>query len=431
MMRQLLQARARPPGSPYLLAGLVLSLSVARAGTLDEWVVAALAKNPELAAAKQKWEAAKQKIPQVRALDDPMIGVDIERDSTRFNSYMDAEWMISQKLPWFGKRAAKASVAQLEAEATGFQYLELARALRGRVVAAHWQLWLAQQTVALTSENRQLLEEFAAAARARYEAGQTTQADLLRAEMELARVSNEVTTAARELQVAQAALNQLLAAAPTTPREVSVAPSLPALSASLEQLQSQARKYCCILMSSLRAAQAREAAVRVARLENAPDFELRVEARQRNGRSGIQEYDTGVAINFPWLWRGKYRALQQEARAEWAMAQADFENEVNATMLEIQELYTRVESAHRLVRLYETKLLPQARQLIETTRAHYEAGTARFPELVEAQKLWRDARLEHERARAEAGQAHARLETIAAPWGAFELATGLIPEDMQ
>lgn len=409
---------------------LVLALPATRAETLEDWIATALAKNPALAAAKQKWEAAKQKVPQARALDDPMIGVDVERDSTRFNSYADAEWMLSQKIPWFGKRAAKASVAQLEAEVTGFQYLELVRSLRGQVIAAHWDLWLAQRTAALMAESRQLMEQLARAARARYEAGNGSQADVLRAEMELAKMANSVTTMEREVAVAQAVVNKLLAADPSTVRRVEHSPTVPALEMKLEDLQSQARQFCCILMSFRRAVQAREAGLRVAKLENAPDFEFRVEARQFNGRSGIQEYDTGVALNFPWLWRGKYRAQQQEAKADLAMAQAEFDNEVNLTMVEIKELYTQTESAMRLVNLYEDKLLPQARQLIEASRAAYEAGNATFLEVLEAQKLWRDAQLEHERARAAAGKAHAKLDAIAAPWGEFEISTGLIPKDM-
>lgn len=244
-------------------------------------------------------------------------------------------------------------------------------------------------------------------------------------------MANEVTTLEHEVGVAQAAVNKLLAADPATARIVSNAPALPVLGASLDELQAQARQYCCILMSFLRAVQAREAGVRVAKLENAPDFEFRVAARQFNGRSGIQEYDTGVAINVPWLWRGKYRAMQQGAKADLAMAQADFDNEVNMTLLEIKELYTQTESAVRLVKVFEDKVLPQAKQLIETTRAAYEAGNATFLELIEAQKLWRDAQLDHERARATAGKAHAKLDAVAAPWGEFEFATGLVTRDMK
>jgi outer membrane protein TolC len=184
-------------------------------------------------------------------------------------------------------------------------------------------------------------------------------------------------------------------------------------------------------MSFLRALQAKEAGVRVAKLENAPDVEFRVEARQYNGRSGFQEYDTGVFLNFPWLWRGKYRAMQQEAKADLAMAQADFDGEVNLTMLEIKELFTRTESAARLQKVFEERLLPQSQQLIATTRANYEAGTATFLELIESQKAARDAQLGYERARADFGKAHAKLDAIAAPWGEFEFATGLVTRDMK
>jgi len=414
-----------------LILLILLLLPAARAETREDWIATALAKNPALAAARQKWEAAQQKAPQARSLEDPMIGVNVMRDSTRFDSSSGTEFMVSQKLPWFGKRGAKASVAQLEAEVVGFQYLELVRSLRGRVIAAEWDLWLAQRTAALAAENRQLIEQMARSARARYEAGKGMQADVLRAEMELAKMANEVTTMERETEVAQAAVNKLLAAEPGTARQITTAPALPKLELQLAEMQAQARAYYCILMSFLRAVQAKEAGVRVAKLENAPDFEFRVEARQFNGRSGIQEYETGVAINFPWLWRGKYRAMQQEAKAEVAMAQADFDSEVNATMLEIKELYTKTESAIRLVTVYEDKLLPQANQLIAATRAAYESGGATFLEFVEAQKTWRDAQLEHERARAAAGKAHAELEAIAAPWGEFEFATGLVTRDMK
>src|ERR1043166_7672812 len=89
---------------------ILFSVSV-RAETLDALVKEALDHNPEVAAAGKAWEAAKARIPQARALDDPMVGVDVERtDTTRFDTFTDNEWMISQSVPWFGKRDAKGRV---------------------------------------------------------------------------------------------------------------------------------------------------------------------------------------------------------------------------------------------------------------------------------------------------------------------------------
>jgi cobalt-zinc-cadmium efflux system outer membrane protein len=402
------------------------------ADPLEAWIATALDRNPELIAAKKKWLAAKQKAPQASALDDPMIGADIERsDTTRFDTYSDVEWMVSQKIPWPAKLRARKSVASLEAEVVGFKYLELMREVRARVIRAYWDLWLAQKSVEVVTENKSLMEQFERIARSRYETGQVMQPDLLRAQVELAKMSNELITMEREVPVAQSAVNALLNASSETPRKADQPIFIPPLSLTLEQMQEQARQYCCILMSFLRAVEARASGVRVARLESAPDIELRVEARQFNGRSGIQEYDTGVFINFPWLWRGKYRAMVNEAKAEKDMAEAELQDEINQTMLEVKELYTAADTSLRLMKLYEDTVLPRARQLVESTRAGYEAGNATFLELVEAQREWRNAQLDHYRAMAAHGRTRSKLDQVIAPWGEREFASGLVTPDMK
>lgn len=400
--------------------------------TLDDWIATAQDKNPALLAAHKKWDAAQQKVPQARAFDDPMFGVDVERtDTTRFDKHTDAEWMVSQKLPWFGKRGAKASVAQLEAEVLGFLYLELLRTTRAKVIAAYWDLWLARRAAAIANENKTILEQFEKTARTRYETGQGMQADALRAQLESTKMANEAITMEREIPVMQHTLNALLDADPDTARATDATPSIPAITQTLEQMQSQARQYCCVLMGALRAVAAKEAGIRTAKLENAPDFELRLEARQYNGRSGFQEYDTGVFINIPWLWRGKTKAKINEANADHAMAEAELQTEINQTMLDVKETYTKADAAQRLVKLYDEKLLPQTRQLLTTTRTAYETGNATFLELLEAQKAARDAQLDHDRALADLGKARAKLDSIIAPWGEREFATGLVKKDQK
>jgi len=417
----------------WLTGGLALLLAgnLFGAEQLESWIGTALKENPALVAAAKKWEAARAKIAQARGLPDPMFGVDVERDSTRFSSYMNTEWMLSQKLPWPGKLGAKATVAQLEAEVIGFRYLELMRDVKAKVISAYWDLWLAQKGVQLTAENRTLMDQFEKIARVRYEAGKGTQADLLRAQVELAKMGNELVTMEREVPVMRHTLNALLNAKPDTARDADRPVFIPPLSQTLEQMQEAARQYCCILMSFIRAKQAREAGLKVAKLANKPEFEVRVEARQFEGRSGIQEYDTGVFINIPWLWRGKYKAIVSEARAEKEMADAELQAEINMTMLDVKETYTKADAALRLMGLYEKDLLPKARQLVEATRAAYETGNVTFLELVEAQKAAREAQLAHYRAMAEHGKSRAKLDVITAPWGPREFATGLVTPEMK
>ena len=399
---------------------------------LTMWIDSALDDNPELKALERKWDAAKQKAPMARSLDDPMIGIDFERmDTTRFGTYTDAEFMVSQKLPWFGKRGAKVSVAQLEADATGFVYLEEIRNMRAKVTTAFWDLWVAQRTAEITAQNASLMEQFERTARARYEAGKAMQVDVLRAQIELAKMKNDVISMEREVTVQVSALNKLLNADPNTPRRVAAPFLTPRFTMTLEQMQAQARQYCCVLLSAMRTVEAREAGIKVAKLESAPEFEFRVEARQYNGQGGIQEYDTGVFINFPWLWRGKYKAVVNEAKADLEMARAEFDAELNMTMFDVKELHTNADTALRLMELHEKTVLPQARQLVEATRAGYETGGTTFLELVDAQKSALDAELAYERARASYGKHYAKLDAIIGMWGKREYATGLVTKEMK
>jgi outer membrane protein TolC len=244
-------------------------------------------------------------------------------------------------------------------------------------------------------------------------------------------MKNEVVTMEREVAVNVTALNKLLNADPNTPRRVAAPVETPRFTLTLEQMQAQARQYCCILLAALRTVQAREAGIKVAKLESAPDFEFRIEARQFNGQGGIQEYDTGVFINFPWLWRGKYKAMVNEAEADLDMSRAEFESELNMTMFDVKELHTNADTAMRLMGLYEKTVLPQARQLVEASRAGYETGGSTFLELVDAQKALLDAELAYERARAAYGRNYAKLDTIIGNWGEREYATGLVTKDMK
>ena len=66
---------------------------------VEEIVSRALAANPMLKASAAKWAAMKERVPQAKAWDDPMVGVDFERaGTTRLRTYSDAEWMASRCL---------------------------------------------------------------------------------------------------------------------------------------------------------------------------------------------------------------------------------------------------------------------------------------------------------------------------------------------
>lgn len=387
----------------------------------DAWIAQALEYNPELIAARQRWEAARQKIPQADAIMDPMIGGMLMRDgTTSLSDYGMVEWMVSQQLPGFGKRRAGKQAASREAAAVGYEYLETLRSVRARVISSYWNLWAAREKERLIRDSAVIAEQFEQAALACCEAGTGTQSDVLRAQIERAMLEDELITRAQQVRVAQAAVNALLNAPPDTPRDASDPGQSPETLPDPDALLARAKSNNAMLVARARMIEARRAAVSAARREYAPDVELFVKARQPRGSGGIEEYDTGIALSFPWLWRGKTKGMIGEARAELASAEAEYNDAVNRLSVEILDLHTEADMAARRVRLFDVEILKMTKQLVETSLAEYQNGQSDFFALLDAQREAIRTETEYIMARADYGRAMAMLNQMTAPLADYE-----------
>jgi outer membrane protein TolC len=393
--------------------------------SLPDWLDSIDEVNPSVVAARAKWKAAEAMVNQAAGWDDPMLGVEVMRDNTQFSDYMNLAYMVEQAVPWPGRLRMVRGVAQLEAEAIGYEMLEVRRQVRAKITAATWALWAARKSAEVVKENVELTSQLTEVTRARLEAAQAPQTDWLRMQVELEKIRNEAVTMEREIDVAQARLNALLNAPPGTFRATDEMPPLPELIGTIPQLQDDARQYNGIRMATLWREKARDLARKSTRLEQRPNFAFRVEARQFRETGSIDEFDTGVLINFPWLWRGKYKARNAEAEADLAMVRAELDEETAMTLTDIQEMYTEAEARLRSVKLYETSILPQTRALADSSREAYPAGSMSAMELLDAQRMVQDALMTYYRESAAYVAAHAKLFVIAQPWTPDEVDTGL------
>jgi outer membrane protein TolC len=163
-----------------------------------------------------------------------------------------------------------------------------------------------------------------------------------------------------------------------------------------------------------------KASLELARKEYWPDVQFRVEARQYNGRSGIQEYDTGVFLNFPWLNIGKRNAAIREARLGVERTQLDYEALQRKTMAAVTKLYDGMQTMHHHYELFADKIIPQQRAAVEAARAGYETDRADFLDLLEAQRTSLDFEMQNLHHAAEFYRLAAQLE---------QLTGGRLPEE--
>ena len=357
-----------------------------------EVVNAVLRENPTIKAAHAKWEAMKKRVPQARAWEDPMAGVDVERTgTTRFNTFSDAEWMIAQQIPVSGKNLSRGRAATAEAAANfeEFRRVELDAVSRARV--AYFRLASAYAQLDITRENQDLLSQFADVSRVKYEAGIQSQSDVLLAQTDLARLLQTVADLEREISDQRSALNVLMNRPAQNPLGQPTPLSFKPLPISAEAARALALAQRPEIARAQHAIIAEESRLQLAKRQWVPDPQFRVEARQFSGRNGIQEYDTGVFINVPWVNFGKYSGGVAEAKKSLEMAQQQLEAARTETLGLVQDQLKKIETAARNYELFTGKIVPLARQAIASIRTGYESDKTGFLELITARRTLQEA----------------------------------------
>jgi outer membrane protein, heavy metal efflux system len=382
--------------------------------SLDALIGSALTNNPEIATAQRKWDAALEKVPQSRALEDPRVGVDAWRKGAGAESASETGLMASQTVPWFGKRDLRGRIETGAAKQAEMAWRMKTLEVVAMVKQAYYDLWQAQRELDLNERNQELMRQFVEVARARYETGKTPQSDLIRAQNELAKLSEDRIDRVRAYQQALAELNRLVQHAPETPVEIGPEVTAPVreLSATLEQLEAAAEDRPELLGAREGAVRGAEAALALARKGYYPDVEFRVEGWEYEGKGGIQEYDMGVSMNFPWVNRGKYQAAINEARANLEASRDDLDGMRSQTAAEVTKLYDGIETMHHHYTLYTDKLIPQQHLAVDAARAAYEAGSGGFLDVLDARRMLFDLEMQNLHHAAEFQRLLASLERV-------------------
>ena len=378
----------------FVLVGLFHAPVHCDAGTLSQSDVVntVLRENATIKASRANWEAMKKRVPQARAWEDPMAGVDFERaGTTRFNTFSDAEWMVAQQIPVSGKNLSRGRAATAEA-ARSFEELrrvELDSISRAR--AAYFRLSTAYAQLAITRENQDLLGQFVDISRVKYEAGLQSQSDLLLAQTDVARLLQNVADLERDVSEQRTALNVLMNRPAYSELGIPAPLSITPLRLSAEKARAVALAERPEIGRAQQAVTAEESRLQLAKRQWVPDPQFRVEARHYNGRSGIQEYDTGVFFSVPWTNFRKYSAGVSEAQNNVEVAKQQLDAARAETLGLVQDQLKRIETAARNYELFSGKIVPLARQTIASTRTGYESDKTGFLELISARRTLQEA----------------------------------------
>jgi outer membrane protein TolC len=381
---------------------------------LPELIQEVLARNPELLAARKQWEAAANRITQARSLDDPTLSVELFNTPKTFNVTQTENTIfgLSQSFPFPGKLALKGDVASRSAAMTEQTVRAKERELVARLKQAYYDLFLAHKAIQIHHEQIKLLKQFFEIANAKFRAGKGAQVDVLKAQVELSLLHENLPVLEQRRQTAQAMLNTLLDRDPRFPLAPPQAPREGRFDQDLEDLYRAATTARPELKAADLAVQRSEQSRALAQRQYYPDFN--VSFRRFKNFQADDGFGAYVSMSLPFaFWtKPKYDAAVQEAEAASAAARADLHTLENMTRFQIRDLLAKVRASWEVAVLYRTTVLPQAEQGVEAARVGYRVGKSNFLDLLDADRAWRGFQLEYYRALVEREYRLAELEQV-------------------
>ena len=374
---------------------------------LADVLAEAAARNPEVLAARQAWEAARAAHDASGWPEKPRL------DFERMYSGDEKNVAVSQELPFPTSLYYQRKGARQESEMAFQRYRAKRLDVAARVRSAFAMYFLADRSLGLLDENVTLMRGFARTAESRYAAGKTGQLEALKAALELSKMQNMQVAEEQEKAAAAAMLAALLdrpgAAALASPEEPPLGTdlkNLPELRALAAERRPELRE------AGLRRDRA-QTGVSQARSAYLPDLMLLYRRRQSPTPSLDGTQDAMVGLSIP-LWFGRQNALLRQARAERAMAEADAGAMANMTGAETADAAVRAQTSRRLAELYRTSVLPQAEQALSVAQAAYESDRGSFLDLLDSQRSLLGSKLDYYSALADYQVRFGQLERLTA-----------------
>jgi outer membrane protein TolC len=388
--------------------------------TLQDYLSYAALNNAGLRAAFEQWKVAVEQVPQAKALPDSKFtyGYFIKEVETRVGPQRQ-RLGIMQEFPWLGKIEARTDAAAADAKAARKRYDAKKLSLFFEVKNAFYEYAYLARAVEIAKENLDLIKHFEEVARIKYTAAAATHPDVIRAQVELAKIE-DVSKSLEDFRkpiVAQlnAALNrQSFDILPWPEKEefknVKMDPK------KIYELLRQNNPELAAIDFEAEAAKHR---IELAKKRFWPDIGIGVDWIQTDGAmmSGIRDSGKDPVIlmftmNIP-LWRDSYNAAKLQAMAErnkTLQQKIEMENSIIARAT--RAMY-EFDDSNRKINLYGDVLVPKAEELLGASETAYKAGTIDFLSLVNAQQKLLEFQLQYERTVTDNQQRLAELEMLA------------------
>src|SRR6266446_3827727 len=358
---------------------------------LSELLAEAEKNNPQIEAARQGWQAAKQVPTQVSTLPDPQFNLQhVSVGSPRpFAGYTNSDFAylglgVSQDIPYPGKLRLKGEIAKREAEVSQQQVESVRRAVLAELKGTYFQLAYLSKTLTILEQDGELLKQVDQAADARYRSGMGTQRDVLQAQLQKTKLLREIAMHHLQVGKLEAQLKQLLNRSQGSPDIEPADLTETLLAQTYDELLIAAQAQNPELAGAQKMIEKQSLQVDLARKDFYPDFNVQYMWQRTDPTQFRAYYMVSVGIKVP-IYRGrKQRPELAQAEAEQLRARSELQVQSQQVASELRSQYAIAQQTSELLKIHREGLSPQARSEFQAGLAAYQSNKQDFQALLTA-----------------------------------------------
>jgi len=360
---------------------------------LDDLIKEAAETNPEIMAARARWQSAQAIIEARGALPDPQFSYTyfIENIETRVGAQRNI-FGLKQSFPFYGKRDIRADVAQNEANALKESYEAVKREIIQQIKKAYYELFYIYKAIDIARDEKELLKRYEVIARNKYETGIGSQQNILKVQVEISHLNDKLLSLGNQKQMAEATINTLLSRSPNQSLGRPIAPKIEKIPYVLDELLKIVEDNRQEVRVARALIERNREVYRLAKREYFPDLTLGVNYFDISQEplpaadNGNDAWNIVFSINLP-IWYNKLSS-QVKSALEGVKASQKFRRDtLNLALFEVKDNHYKLITAQETIDLYENALIPQAEQSLKSAEAGYVAGKVSFLDLLDAERV--------------------------------------------
>ncbi|MCF7792864.1 MAG: TolC family protein [Candidatus Cloacimonetes bacterium] len=371
---------------------LLISFSLFAQQPLDNMVEMIWQQNAGIQAMQNQMEMLKEKETLVQKLMDPMLA--IEYSSVPIDSWVldetpmsGIQFKLQQTFPFPGKNNLREEIASSELTAKNWELEEMKLQLAGQFKKIYASLAMVRQLEKKSEKHITLLLQLKSSLQTKYETGKANQHDLLRLDIMVQKLQDDLKDFRQKDNELTAALNSILNRNYNEPILINNLITIE-ISEKLTELLETARQNRPLLKKMEQEEKTQRLEMKLAHRDRLPDLTIWAGYRYRQDIGTMESPDfasVGISFPIPFDFLGRTRAKYKMFNYKRKAVENSYNDAIAKLSAQLEKELSSYQRANEKMATYENDLIPNAENALKMTLAAYENGKADFSSIYQAQ----------------------------------------------